>query len=404
MEDCDLIAMKNFLIITPPRSNSQYNAFAQFNKFYLDVFKQLGGEIRYLDKDMIFDSETLNHAFMFYFGYADNLLLWKIYRTLPLLPIVNHTIDHPFDSFVPTPEFGGYVPSYLPLAFDPTWIDFIGRHRKQPNSPPFAALTIPLAGFTYPEVTTFKPTLQREIEILFAGSTVDPEALRKTWHTQAPQLAQAIDSIVEHTTSNYGIQIDVLLENGLNPECVQDVHCIATIFQYVNEYTRAHYRLKLLRTLAHANIPVTLYTNHPDLLNQLIDKHRFDIRPPVDFSELLKLMAQSKMVLNCRPNTHGMTERVPSTMLNGAVSINDTNSYLSQEFIDGQEAVFYDYQKLEELPDKIFNLLSHPEQLEEIAAAGQHKAQQHHTVLHRVKTILENVEQFRAMLIAAHQS
>lgn len=396
--------MKKFLILTPPRSNSQYNAFTQFNKFYLDVFKEIGGEIRYLDKEMLFDSETLNHAFMFYFGYADNLLLWEIYRTLPLLPIINHTIDHPFDSFVPTPELGGYVPSYLPLAFDPTWIDFIGRNRKQPNSPPFAALTIPLAGFTHPEVTTFKPTLQRDIEILFAGSTVDPEALRQTWHTQVPNLAHVIDTITEHTTANYDNQLDFLLENGLNPECIQDVHCIATIFQYANEYTRAYYRLKLLRTLAQTKIAITVYSNNPDLLDKLVGEHRFDIRPPVDFLELLKLMSQSKMVINCRPNTQGMTERVPSTMLNGAVSINDTNSYLSQEFIDGQEAVFYDYQKLEELPDKIFNLLSHPEQLEEIAAAGQHKAQQHHTVLHRVKTILENVEQFRAMLIAAHQS
>ncbi|MEZ5671675.1 MAG: hypothetical protein R3E08_04515 [Thiotrichaceae bacterium] len=48
---------------------------------------------------------------------------------------------------------------------------------------------------------------------------------------------------------------------------------------------------------------------------------------PADFMELLKLMAQSKLVLNCRSNTQGMTERAPSTMLNGAVSINDTNNY-----------------------------------------------------------------------------
>jgi len=220
--------------------------------------------------------------------------------------------------------------------------------------------------------------------------------------TLTPPMAHVIDAVVERTTTNYGIQLDLMLEQGLNPECAKDVYCIGTIFRYANEYTRAHYRLKLLRTLAQARVPATVYSNHPELLNQLVGKHSFEVRPPVDFMDLLKLMAQSKMVLNCRPNTQGMTERVPSTMLNGAVSINDTNNYLAQEFVDGQEAIFYDYQKLEELPDKIFHLLSHPDELDSIAMAGQRKAQERHTVLHRVQTILDSVEQFRAMLLNAH--
>jgi len=187
----------------------------------------------------------------------------------------------------------------------------------------------------------------------------------------------------------------------LNPDCVQDSPCISTIFCYVNEYIRAYHRLELLRTLA--KFPLTVYTNQPNLLGQLVGKNSFKIRPPVDFSELLRTMSQTKMVLNCRPNTQGMTERVPSTLMSGAVSINDTNSYLQQEFIDGQTAIFYDYRKLEELPDKISHLLEHPDALDNIAMAGQNYAQQHHTVLDRVQKILKGIEEFRSMLIAAHQ-
>jgi len=392
------------IIISTAGGSSEYNAFIRFKEFYLDRFRQFGCKVRYLSAQLTLTPQEIVNSVVFYFAYFDNRVLWNIYRTTPTVPIVNHIIDHPLDLFFPVSnvEGQGYIPSYFPIAFDPTWIDFIGRHRKQPNDPPYAAMNLPLAGFIHPEVTKFTPASQREIRLLFAGSTVDPEVLRQTWHTQAPAIAHIIDIVVDHTTNNYGVQLDLMLENSLNPECAKDVYCIGTIFRYANEYTRAHYRLKLLRTLAQARVPATVYSNHPDLLNKLVGKHSFEVRPPVDFMDLLKLMAQSKIVLNCRPNTQGMTERVPSTMLNGAVSINDTNNYLAQEFVDGQEAIFYDYQKLEELPDKIFHLLSHPDELDAIATAGQRKAQERHTVLHRVQTILDSVEQFRAMLLNAH--
>ena len=392
--------MNKPLVISTAGGQSQYGAFVRFKDFYLDGFKQLGCEIRYLSPQLTLTPQELSRSFLFYFAYFDNEILWNIYRSAPIFPIVNHLIDHPFDCFFPARDSDSFTPSYFPVAFDPTWVEFLGRHAG--GKPPYAASYLPFAGFIHPEVTKFTPASQREIKLLFAGSTVDPEVLRQTWHIQVPSMAHVIDAVVEHTTADYGVQLDLMLENGLNPECAKDVHCIGTIFRHANEYTRAHYRLKLLRTLAQAGVPATVYSNHPDLLNQLVGKHSFEVRPPVDFMDLLKLMAQSKIVLNCRPNTQGMTERVPSTMLNGAVSINDTNNYLSQEFVDGQEAIFYDYQKLEELPDKIFHLLSHPDELDAIAMTGQRKAQERHTVLHRAQTILDSVEQFRAMLLNAH--
>lgn len=398
--------MNKPLIISTAGGSSQYSAFVRFQEFYLQNFRQLGCEIRYLSEQLTLTPQEVANSFLFYFACFDNGMLWNIYRSIPTIPILNHVIDHPFDSFFPisNAEGQGYVPSYFPIAFDPSWVDFIGRNRKQPNDPPYAAMNLPLAGFIHPEVTEFIPASQRDIKLLFAGSTVDPEVLRQTWHIQVPPMAHVIDAVVERTTTSYGMQLDLMLEQGLNPECAKDVHCIGTIFRHANEYTRAHYRLKLLRTLAKAEVPTTVYSNHPDLLNQLVGKHQFEVRPPVDFMDLLKLMAQSKIVLNCRPNTQGMTERVPSTMLNGAVSINDTNNYLIQEFVDGQEAIFYDYQKLDELPDKIFHLLSHPDELDAIALAGQRKAQERHTVLHRAQVILDSVEQFRAMLLNAHHT
>ena len=386
---------------------SQYNAFVRFNEFYVEAFRQLGCEVHYLSTEFALTHREISNGFLFYFAHCNNEVLRNIYDAMPLLPVVNHFIDHPLDFLFPTQETEVFIPSQLPIVFDISWIEFLERHKKQDSDPPQAALYLPLAGFVHPEIShsNGQPSCsQRKTEILFAGSIVSPESLRKNWYERVPFLAQAIDTVVEHTSQNNVNLLDIFLEQRLNPECVRDMNCISTIFRYANEYTRTHYRLKLLRTLAQAGVPATVYSNHPELLNKLVGKHNFEVRPPVDFMDLLKLMAQSKMVLNCRPNTQGMTERVPSTMLNGAVSINDTNTYLSQEFVDGQEAIFYDYQKLEELPDKIFHLLSHPDELDTIAMAGQRKAQERHTVLHRVQTILDSVEQFRAMLLNAHHT
>jgi len=393
--------MPKFIVLTIPKAKSQYNAFPEFNNFYLEGFRQLGGEIRYLHSNLTLSAEDLNRAFLFYFGYADNQVLWDIYRSAPLLPVVNHLIDHPFDVFIPNPELGEYVPSYFPIAFDPTWIDFIGRHRKHPHNPPYAAAYQPMAGFVHPKAIPLQPASQRKIKILFAGSAVDPEALRQRWRAESSAFTKVIEEVIEHVRPNPSIQLDLFLENMLNPDCAQDTPCIRTIFGYVNEYIRAHHRLELLRTLA--KLPLTIYTNQPHLLEQLVGKNSFKIHSPVNFTELLRAISQTKMVLNCRPNTQGMTERVPSTMMSGAVSINDTNGYLQQEFIDGQTAIFYDYRKLEELPDKIAHLLDHSDELEAIATAGQNYVEQHHTVLHRVQKILNGIEEFRSILNAIHQ-
>ena len=397
--------MKKFFVNTIATGKSQYNAFTQFEKFYLNAFTQLGATIcPPTNGKIVIDPSDIDQSFFLTFAYAGNDTLWHIYRHFPEVPIVNLLIDHPLDTFIPSPELGDYVPTYFPVAFDPCWVEYIERHRAQPNSAPLSAVYMPLPGFVHPEVTTFVPPSQRDIDILFAGSIVDPEVLKQTWHTESPGAARAIDTITEHCVANPGAQIDVMLETGLSPKDASNVDFMMALFRYANDYCRAFHRLKLLRALAMGNVPATVYTNQPDLLSELVGPHHFDIHPPVDFSDLLKLMSQSKIVINSRPNTQGVSERVPSTMLNGAVSFNDTNNALSQEFKDGREAIFFDYQNLEELPGKIFHLLSHPDELNAIASAGQQKARLHHTVSHRAQSILDNVERFREIFNSAHQA
>jgi len=60
--------MSKFIVLTIPKAESQYNAFPQFNNFYLEGFRQLGGEIRHLHSNLTLSAEDLNRAFLFYFG------------------------------------------------------------------------------------------------------------------------------------------------------------------------------------------------------------------------------------------------------------------------------------------------------------------------------------------------
>jgi len=161
--------MNKPLIISTVGGNSQYSAFVRFKEFYLKGFEQLGCEIRYLTSQLRLSSQEVENGFLFYFAYFDNDTLWDIYRSAPILPIVNHLIDHPLDCFFPPQDTLGFTPAYFPVTFDPTWVEFISRNTDE--KPPIGIAFLPLAGFIHPEVTKFTPVFQREIKLLFAGST-----------------------------------------------------------------------------------------------------------------------------------------------------------------------------------------------------------------------------------------
>lgn len=119
-----------------------------------------------------------------------------------------------------------------------------------------------------------------------------------------------------------------------------------------------------------------------------------DFRRPYYGADMARVYSQSKIVFNI---TLGriLNMRVFEVPACGAL-------LLTQRADNGQTDLFKEgehfdtFETLDELEDKVAYYLSHPEERERIARAGQHWALTHHTYDHRANQIIETVHDYPA--------
>ena len=94
-------------------------------------------------------------------------------------------------------------------------------------------------------------------------------------------------------------------------------------------------------------------------------------------------------MLNCMPwFKDGSHERIYNAMLNGAICVTDESKYLKEQFIHGQNIVFYELNDIPSLVENIKYLLSHSEVAEKIALKGYCIAHERDTWERRLDTLL----------------
>ena len=161
------------------------------------------------------------------------------------------------------------------------------------------------------------------------------------------------------------------------------------LIYYGEHYIKNYIRLKCIETLEKAAFTTHIYGKG---WNDLEFKN-IKINPEVDFTHALKIMQQSKIVLNATPTlSSGCHEGVFSAMLNGAVALTNTSTFYKQEFFQNKEIVRFQWQNLQNLPETINSLLSKPQKIQDIATNSQEKALQNHTWINRSKEILEIIK------------
>jgi glycosyltransferase involved in cell wall biosynthesis len=109
-----------------------------------------------------------------------------------------------------------------------------------------------------------------------------------------------------------------------------------------------------------------------------------------NYDEQLAIFNNAKIILNIMcVKKDGTHERIFSSMLNGALCITDYSNYLAEEFKDGENIVFYDFDNIGALPLIINDLLNNAARREQIAANGFNAAKGRHTWHNRAQRILE---------------
>lgn len=231
--------------------------------------------------------------------------------------------------------------------------------------------------------------VERIYDIVFLATSIDFEARRKKWHKDYPKKVWTLmEEAAEVALEDDAISFMSVLEQKLSPWENQ------TIYEEVELYIKGKDRLNLVNS-------ITDYTIHvfggsadkSDWSKLLKGKKNVVVHPSVEYEEAMKIMQQSKIVLNSSiKNKLGAHERIFTASACGAVVVTNENTYVNQFFKNGRDMLLYPCNGFEKLNEDIHGLLQDPEECRAVAAAGRKVVMKEHTWDNRVQTLYDLLE------------
>lgn len=219
-----------------------------------------------------------------------------------------------------------------------------------------------------------KRFIDRKIDILFAGSMIEPIEIKKSW-SNLDKKSQIIMNELSDLAIKEKFLIDIddeiskifLKYNIKN----SDLNFRAFIHSEVERYVRVYKRYELIKKIGESDLSIFCVGNVKEY-NKLNKSGKLLITNKVDYQSLLEMVNDSKMVLNITGHLYnGITERVLSAMINGAVAVTEEDRFTKKHFKDGENIILYDY---DTVVDKIKYYKENIEELEKIAINGQKEA------------------------------
>ncbi|HEX4105487.1 MAG TPA: glycosyltransferase [Rhizomicrobium sp.] len=328
-------------------------------------------------------------AFSFYiFGHyvdPDRRTLGEIIGA----PVVVQYVDYPLSL---REALDGTDSTSAILTVDPSHADAI-RKLYGPNR--FAHLGFnPHAGTGEPfalPASAAEFVAGRPIPIFFSGTYYRP--VDPPWKDFPANIRHAFDEAADYAVSQEFVPaldaLDTTLKRmGLDPNVPDpSVRQVRLLADKVHEWVRSLRRHRFFEAAAKVGLPLTVYGSGYDA-----DLPRFpniDYRGLCGFHDAIRLMQQSRMVININANFgRGSHERPFTAMLAGAVAASDTSTYYTEQFDAGREMMLFRWQHLEQDLSKLRDLVEDPARLFAIAQAGQHKTARNHRWANRIDTII----------------
>lgn len=301
------------------------------------------------------------------------------------IPYIGILVDHPLYHLA---KFQLINTVGIPDNFLITCVDKFHLDVLKCCSPVKFSTFLPHAG-SVGEGNQYKNMNRRNQDLVFCGSYCKPAV---SWANY--RIKPLLDDVAEYMLSTENIQVQDALQQVLKAKnyvlSADFFQRVLNISFRVDLYVRNVRRARLITELADAGIKLNIYGEGWE---QFPCTKYFNIHKAVSYDEVLKVMADAKIILNLVSSfSYGSHERVFSAMLNGAVALTDANGYWKDHFVEGKEIVTYSILKQNQLPQIITTLLADLPQLDMIAQAGQRKAEQDHTWKSRAQEIIGYVE------------
>lgn len=240
---------------------------------------------------------------------------------------------------------------------------------------------------------------KRVYDVVMLGSCYDFESLRIAWQQRNPaSLNKVLDDAIDLVFSNEKVSLGQALVTAwqaskLDPQGVD----FATLYNYLDHYTRGKDRVELIRSIKNAHVHVfgeLAADNAVGILGwkpYLASQSNVTVHPSVLFKESLEILKKSKITLNSMPFFRdGSHERIFTGLACGCVPVTSESKYLREQFEDGKELLFYQAANRGEVNAKIDDLLSNEKKRSEMAARGREIVMQHHTWDQRVKELMQH--------------
>lgn len=244
----------------------------------------------------------------------------------------------------------------------------------------------------------------RIYDVVFIGTSYDPEGLRQYLKEELPEIDfkvfdEACEiALSEKNTTFFQATLRAITENELQ---IQNDDQFATLAYCVDSYTRGIDRVQLIRSIKDAKVHVFggewlisgpprnpwsyYFANQPNVV----------LHQGVSFAQGLQILKQSKICLNSMPFfKRGSHERIFTGLACEALVLTTRNPFIEEQFEEGKEILFYDFDQLEKVNDLVNQYLHDDAKRKEAALLGREKVMLNHTWDNRVNHMLREIGKF----------
>jgi hypothetical protein len=373
--------------------HSQYNSMRNMSEEIGLAFEKLDFQVKiidFLEKDWISKLETTikegNVSFFFGMnGWGADIKSGEmsIYDVINI-PLFSFFVDHPL-----------YHIDRLKLTIKNLVVSFVDKsHLDDINyfvNNVATKVFIPHGTDQTNEIC--KPIFEREIDILFTGSGVNPDHVINGWaHLPSGLRKVMIDTsekLLDGSSKNLQtIFFETLKQKDMKIDPIYS-NSVGKLLYEIDRYTRFYRRRKLIEGLL--DCPISIYGSGWDFL---ADKKNSQVKvhSSVDATTMKELLKETKIALNIFPNfPNGTHERIFDSMMMGATCLTDENNYVSKWYTHNNDIIYYKHND-PLLSEKIKGYLENEELLQNIANNGFEQTNQNHAWINRASKIVETID------------
>lgn len=250
---------------------------------------------------------------------------------------------------------------------------------------------IPLGGIKHEDlqnISTRKKTI-----VFFSSYTSPNKILNDIDSIENKSIKFIIKNLIDiMISSNIDITdaLDTLLKELNLQLSDSEYEEILNLSRYADMYVRNYTKHIVIDTLINNEITVDIYGNGWDTFKcSEKSKKYINVCGCVDYLKSVEIMEEYKFVLNVMPFfKKGSHDRIFNAMLAGGICLTDSSQYLDTEFEHYKNVIFYDMNKLEQLPLMLKELQNNEKLMTQIASNGLSQCENRHLWKHRAQQIL----------------